>query len=88
MKTYIKKIKYFEKSLISLIKVSTFKMSEATLTKVRNKKKKKKSRILKIIILANKIFNLYRIDKDGYNKLLNKNVTKTYRKNSNGKLTV
>ena len=87
MKTYIKKIKYFEKSLISLIKVSTFKMSEATLTKVR-KKKKKKSRILKIIILANKIFNLYRIDKDGYNKLLNKNVTKTYRKNSNGKLTV
>lgn len=87
MKTYIKKIKYFEKSLISLIKVSTFKMSEATLTKVSNKKKKK-SRILKIIILANKIFNLYRIDKDGYNKLLNKNVTKTYRKNSNGKLTV
>ena len=62
-------------------------MSEATLTKVSNKKKKK-SRILKIIILANKIFNLYRIDKDGYNKLLNKNVTKTYRKNSNGKLTV
>ena len=87
MKTYIKKIKYFEKSLISLITVSTFKMSEATLTKVSNKKKKK-SRILKIIILANKIFNLYRIDKDGYNKLLNKNVTKTYRKNSNGKLTV
>ena len=87
MKTYIKKIKYFEKSLISLIKVSTFKMSEATLTKVSNKKKKK-SRILKIIILANKIFNLCRIDKDGYNKLLNKNVTKTYRKNSNGKLTV
>lgn len=87
MKTYIKKIKYFEKSLISLIKVSTFKMSEATLTKVSNKKKKK-SRILKIIILANKIFNLYRIDKDGYNKLLNENVIKAYRKNSNGKLTV
>lgn len=41
MKTYIKKIKYFEKSLISLIKVSTFKMSEATLTKVSNKKKKR-----------------------------------------------
>lgn len=40
MKTYIEEIKYFEKSLISLIKVSTFEMSEATLIKVSKKNKR------------------------------------------------
>ena len=77
---YVKELVNFENRMLEMVKNVKFRDVECNFLKKLSSDVKNVKRSNGLIVPADKTTNFYKLDTKSYNKLLEKNITKTYKK--------
>ena len=83
----VKELQNFENELMFMIKNIQFRKVNNSFRRQLNEDIKQIKRDSKIFVPADKSRNIYKMDRETYEKLLHENITKTYKKTDKKKVT-